>query len=117
MQKVSVRLLQIQLVVGILLSLLVGASPYRDYLLSVVAGATISWATAMATYLMFRRMPEVIRRKDFYKMMVVCEVTKWLVLIVLTIFIITTLDIRGFGLVMGFGLTYLGSHFLIFIMK
>lgn len=115
MNRILVNLLKFQMLIA-LMTVIITAIFVPAYWKSVLAGTSISLIATCAIKLMLSRMPTVIRSREFYGMMIVSEVVKWLVVIILTI-IYLKINLNALGIVFGFSITYIISYMLTWLRK
>lgn len=116
MQKTVLNLLLVQLKITVFLLVLTWPSPYRHLVYSIFFGALTSVLTTGSILLVVRRLPKILKAKMFYAVMWLCEIMKWLIVIVLvTVFLRMRID--ALGLVIGFVPTYLGGYFMMLKLK
>lgn len=109
MQKTIVKLLIVQLGIGLVLVLLVLLTNYQQLALSIASGSLVGVLTTAVIWILMRRAPIVLRARVFYALMWICEIIKWLVVtILMAVFLKLRLD--ALGLVLGFSVTYVGGY-------
>lgn len=116
MQKTIVKLLIVQIEIAIVLILLALLVTHHHFVLSIGAGALMSILITMMIWLIIRRAPVVLRARTFYTLMWICEIIKWLMVMVLTTIFIR-MRLEALGLVLGFALTYLGGYWTMLKLK
>lgn len=90
-------------------------TPVHDIWPGVAAGAGIALASTLPTGLVVRRLPSVIKSRDFLRLMVICEGMKWLLTAVMTGWLLSYFS--ALGMVVGFAVTYFGSYLGCFLIK
>lgn len=108
MKKLLIRLFEAQFLLVVVLCAGVLLTPYGSEWQSFLAGGGISIAATLPAWLIFRRMPEVVKGRTFFFAMVVSEVAKWLVAIAITTVLLQYFS--ALGIVVGFIITYVGSY-------
>ena len=116
MQKTVVKLLVTQPVIAIVLLVLTWLSAYRYLAHPIFLGTLVSIITSAALMLVIRKLPKVLKARTFYALMWLCEILKWLIIIILMI-IFLKMQVNALGLVIGFATTYVGGYFMMLILK
>lgn len=115
MKQVLRNILLLQGCIALFVSVIVVITPFYDNWPSVTAGAGIALISSLPAAFAVRRMPDVIKSKDFLLVMVICEVAKWLLATVVTIGFLNWFSTPG--MVAGFIVTYLGGYAGCFLIK
>lgn len=115
MKKVLRDILLLQGCLALVVSVIVAITPFYDNWPSVASGAGIALISTLPATFAVRRMPDVIRSKDFLRIMVICEGMKWMLTAVVTIGFLSRFSAPG--MVVGFIVTYLGGYAGYFLIK
>ncbi|SUO96003.1 hypothetical protein [Suttonella ornithocola] len=116
MREISKKLLIFQLVVSIIIEGIVLLSPYKPYWKSLLAGSTMSCAMAFFAWVIFWQMPKVIRAKTFYRIMLLCEAIKWLIVYLLSVIFMSYLKLMSLWILIGFSVVYITSYGLLLLL-
>lgn len=115
MKKVLQRVIFWQCFLGIVIVAMATLTPYQDAWQAVAAGALTALIATLPAWFIVRRMPAVIKGRDFFIVMVVCEAGKWLLTAIMTIIFLHYF--HAFGIVIGFIVTYVGAYVGTMFMK
>lgn len=113
MQKTLIKLLFLQIP---LLALSAGGLAWfagKNAMLAAVAGGMMAVVPTLFAILVFRRLPQVMPGKMFYRAMIVCEVGKWLLVVALGAFFLQSHP--PLWLLLGFITTYSAYFWILLI--
>lgn len=116
MQLVVAQLLRVQFLIALATLILSLLSPYAHLATSIAAGALVSCMSTMVVWMLVRRMPKVLRPKSFYFLMCLCEIMKWLAVIVLMVIFLKK-QLAPLGLILGFVSNYIGGYWSMLKLK
>ncbi|MBP3194180.1 MAG: hypothetical protein J6M05_00715 [Cardiobacteriaceae bacterium] len=83
---------------------------------AVLAGSAISCTATASSFLVIRKLPQVLGAKNFYRVMLVCESFKWLSVGIFTSVLLIGTNLQALGIVIGFTVNYFGSHLMTFLL-
>ena len=115
MQQAARKLLEIQIKITAIFTVLaffVAGISWQ----AVLAGPAVSCMASLVNIVIVRKLPPVLGGRDFYRMMLVCEMCKWLSVGLFTSILLVGTDLQALGIVIGFAVNYLGSHLVTFLL-
>lgn len=112
MKKVLTKLFKIQCILACILIVIGVVTGSAHIALSLASGAIMSISATLVSMAFFRKIPEVLPAKTFFRLMLVNEGLKWLAVILSGIFLLPY--VAPLGLVIGFIVTYSGYFWIMY---
>ncbi|MDO4642431.1 MAG: adenosylcobinamide-GDP ribazoletransferase [Cardiobacteriaceae bacterium] len=86
-------------------------SPWRAEWVSVIMGGSLCLLTTVVAFSVFRKLPQILSAKDFFRAMLFVEILKWVVVIVVGAMLVQYG--QPFGILVGFAATYTAYFWVI----
>lgn len=108
MNKALQKLMIEQCLGAVLLFIISLLLSHRQFAFSVLMGGLIAWLASVIVFLFVRRLPDKLNAQQFYIVMIIAELLKWLSVIGFTILFVRYFS--ALGLIGGFAIVYVVSY-------